>query len=292
MKSLKSSFLKILCLAVLISFLSACASQKSYDNLTSYPEDGREMEKMEEGDSDSTQNFSEILEGEKVISTYYMNIETLNFEKSNENLSDLIKKHKSFIENSDIRFRGFEYSKNFRYGDFSIRIPKENVDGFKKDLKTIGNVSSESTNKEDVTNFYRDTESRLKLVTSKEKRLLDLLEKAVKIEDIISIESELTDTIYEKEMLEKSLKSVDEKIEYATLNLELIEVRSFSNVNTADSSLGLRVKNAIKDSMFAFKLAIENFIIFLIFVFPYFMIILPIAVIVIWLIKKRRNRSL
>lgn len=293
MKKLKLTFLNFFALIIIISLLSACSTQKdadiSYDSGTS-----NKLEDIGDGDIASDTRSKEgpgILEGEKVISTYYMNLETLDFKKSRDDLDNLMKKHKAFVENSNVSFRGYEYNKNYRYGDFSIRIPKENVDKFKTEIKKVGNITNESTSKEDVTNSYRDTESRLKLVTSKEKRLLSLLEKAVKVEDIIAIESELTNTIYEKEMLEKDLKSVDEKIEYANLNLELIEVRNFSSIDKSDSSLSLRLKNAFKDSLFAFKVAIENFIIWLVFALPYLIIIVPLAVLAILFIKRRRNKS-
>lgn len=293
MKRSKFNLLKVFSLIIVISLLSACSSQKDpsveYDSGIS-----NKLEEIGDGgmpsDTPSGENAG-ILEGEKVISTYYMNLETLDFEKSRDDLDSLMKRHKAFVENSNISFRGYEYNKNYRYGNFSIRIPKENVDKFKSEIKEIGNITNESTSKEDVTNFYRDTQSRLKLVTAKEKRLLVLLEKAVKIEDIIAIESELTNTIYEKEMLEKNLKSVDEKIDYVNLNLELIEVRNFSNVDRGDSSLGLRLKNAFKDSLFAFKVAIENFIIWLVFALPYLIVIVPLVILAIVFIKRKRNKA-
>lgn len=292
MKRFKKSLLEVFALIIVISLLSACSSS-SKDQVGGYDSGvSNDIEEIADGSSNATNKESAgILEGEKVISTYYMDLETLEFERSKDELDSLIEKHKAFVDNSNISFRGYEYNKNYRYGDFSIRIPKENVDKFKTEIKEIGNITNESTSKEDVTTFYRDTESRLKLVTAKEKRLLELLEKAVKIEDIIAIESELTNTIYEKEMLEKDLKSVDEKIDYATLNLSLIEVRSFSNTDKVDSSLGLRLKNAFKDSMFAFKVAMENFIIWLVFMLPYLIIIVSLTVLGIIFIRKRKPKS-
>ena len=292
MKRFKSGFLIILSLILTLSLLSACSSSKN----DSYDLSSQSSDSMEEiGDMGFNETAEEkgqqVEELDKIISTYYMNLETIDFEKSKQEIDSLIKDQKAFIENSNISSRAFDNSRNYRSGDFSIRIPKENIDKFKDSLAQIGNVTQENINKEDVTKFYRDTESRLKVVTSKEKRLLELLEKASKIEDIIIIESELTDTIYEKETLEKDLKSVDEKVEYATLNLQLIEVRNFSNVEGSDSSLSLRLKNAFKDSTFAFKVAMENFIIWLVYALPYLIIIIPLLVLAIIFIRKRTNKS-
>lgn len=276
--------------------ISGCGAQKSdsamphaekpYEIVDEFDVDAEYNEEMGESSNQKPEYI-----GDKVITTYYINLETLNFKDTNIKINELIKKHKAYIENSNISDSGFEYSKNYKYGSYSIRIPKENIDIFRSELKNFGNITDESSTKEDVSKFYRDTESRLNLVTSKEKRLLILLEEAEKIEDIIAIESELTDTIYEKEILKADLTSIDDKIQYSTLNLDLVEVRNYSNVDKADSSLGIRLKNAFKDSFFAFKIAIENFIIWFVFAIPYIVIIVPIAILGFVFIKRRKNKN-
>ncbi|WP_165442971.1 DUF4349 domain-containing protein [Senegalia massiliensis] len=290
MKKITKYFLIVFSLIMAISLFSACSGQ---DDLS----DESSMNTLEKEVSDEEADFNtpevegfEIADGEKIISNYFMSLETLDFEKTRSELENLIEKYKSFIENSNVNFRGSSYSKNYRYGDYSIRIPKESLEKFKIDLNQIGNIIEESKNNQDVTKFYRDTESRLKLATAKEKRLLELLEKAEKIEDIIAIESELTNTIYEKERLEKSLKSIDEKIEYTTLNLQLIEVRNFSNTDNIDNSLITRLKNAFTDSIFAFKIALENFIIWLVYALPYILILGVLVLLGVIVIKKRKKK--
>lgn len=279
-----------LTLTMALILLSSCGAQKSDSAMPekynpnmgeSYDEDIGGMEDM---DSESM--------GEKVISTYFATLETLNFESTHKDLNNLIEKHKAFIENSSISNRGFEYSKNYKSGYFSLRIPKEKISVFKEDLKKLGNITNEGSSKEDVTKFYRDTESRLKLLTIKEESLLELLEKATQIEDIIAIESELTDTIFEKERLETDLKSIDNKIEYTTLDLDVFEVRNYSNVDKADSSLSFRLKNAFKDSFFAFKVAVENFMVWLVFAIPYILVLVPVVILGVIFIKKRKDKNI
>lgn len=289
----KKKFLGLFSLIIIIALLAACTSK---DDRGEEVSDGSFPEEIAREDidyeDDRSEESSPIVEGEKVISTYFLSIETMDFENSREALNDLIDKHKAFIENSNVGFRGYEYSKNYRYADFSIRIPKDKLEAFKKDLDSIGYITDESTSKEDVSKFYRDTESRLNLVSSKEKRLLELLEKASEIEDIIAIESELTNTIAEKEMLERDLKSIDERIDYTILNLNLLEVRSYSNIDRADSSLLLRLKNAFKDSFYSFALALQNFLVWLVYALPYIVILGLLAIVMVFLIRKRRNKKL
>lgn len=298
MKKFKVSFIRLFTLFIVISLLSACSSKSDMALLGKgdSPSSGFPPQvDMDAGNVEMDKenpDGNEFSEDNKVISNYYLNLETLQFEKSKAELETLIKTSKSYIENSNVGFRGYEYSRNYRYGDFSIRIPKENLESFKAELGNIGNITYESKDTQDVTKFYRDTESRLKLVTAKEERLLALLDKAVKIEDILAIESEYTDTMQEKEMLQKDLESIDGKIEYTSLNLQLTEVRSYSNTESADFSLLFRLKNAFKDSLFAFKIAIENFIVWLVYAIPYIVVLGIITFLAISLFKKRKKKNL
>lgn len=291
MKRSRNSIIKIILLALIISLLTACSSKENNKNERSSTSDYSMEENVSNSLKETQKGKLEIPMGDKIVSIYTINLETLEFEKTREKLDLLVKDSKGFIENSNIGFSGYEYSKNYRYGDFSIRIPKDNIENFNQSIKNIGNITNEITNKDDVTNYYRDTESRLNLITSKEKRLTELLEKAVKIEDIIAIESALTDTISEKEMLERDLKSIDEQIEYTTVNLQITEVRNFSNIDKFNASLETRLKSAFKDSWFSFKSAIENLFVFLVFAIPYFITIFIIIILVILFIRKRRKRK-
>ena len=145
------------------------------------------------------------LEPSKVITTVYLKFETLEFEKSNEELNELIAKYQAYVEYSNISYNQYYNAKNYRNGEFVIRVPREKIISFKTELNLIGNLTSENTNKQDVTKQYTDTESRLKVIEVKEGRILALLEKAERIEDIIALENQLSNTIYEKERDRKSV---------------------------------------------------------------------------------------
>ncbi len=296
MRTSNKVIFKIISVIAALFILSGCAA-KSTDSAGNYElatedsssDSGNYNQAYEEEKGESPEEYA--YEGNKIITTYFTYIETLDFEESNKELTDLIIKHEAYIEDSNVSNRGYEYGKSFKYGSFSIRIPKENIDSFRSRLKELGNITEESSTKEDVTKYYRDTQSRLELVTSKEKRLLALLENAEIIEDIIAIESELTNTIYEKEILQGDLKSMDDKIDYSTVNLELIEVRNYSNVDKVDSTLGKRINTAFSDSLFSFKVAVENFIIWFVFALPYILISVPLIALAVVLIKKRKDKT-
>jgi hypothetical protein len=268
-------------------------SQSSVGTAPASPPVAREESPAEAGAADNgSSNFgrgiSSPLEPEKVITTIHLNFETTEFDKTNEELYKLIEKYKGYIEYSNLSYNHYYNNNKYRYGEFAIRIPKENIASFKTELNAIGNLTSESTNKQDVTKQYTDTESRLKVVETKEARLLALLEKAEKIEDIIALENQLSEVIYEKENLKASLLTLDDKIEFSTIYINIQEVAKVTATETIDTTFATKVKNAFNDSLYFFKDAVEDLIIALIYLLPFLVII---SVVVFIGVKYYKNHK-
>lgn len=228
------------------------------------------------------------LEPDKVITTIDLQFETTEFDKSNEELNKIIEKYQGYVEYSNISFS----SRNYRNGDYVIRIPKGKVQNFKIDLNTIGNKIRESFNKQDVTKQYTDTESRLKVLEVKEKRILALMEKATKIEDIIALENQLSEIIYEKEGLQSSLMDLDDKVDFSTINLYLQEVEKISSTTTPRTTFGTKIIDAINDSIYFFKNTLQKLIILLIYLLPFIVIFGMIGFAIYKsIVKYKKNRK-
>ena len=227
------------------------------------------------GITEDSQDFDSKseLEPEKVIVHVNLEFETVTFENSTKALSDVVAKYKAYIENSNVSYNMYYNNRSYRSGYYVIRVPKDSVTDFKNDLNGVGNMISENTSKEDATKHYRDTESRLKVVTTKEARLLELLEKATKIEDIIALENQLTDTIYEKESLEGTLRNIDDQVDYSTFYINITEVDRLSSTETTQTTFGTRLQNAIADSGAVFVNTAQNLIISLIYILPFILVI-------------------
>lgn len=302
MKRFKKILIFTLSLIMVLSLLAGCSSKGSTPN-TAVSEDravgsapGAPMPSPVPEESES-QDYGIIppatspLEPKKVITTIHLSFETTEFEKSNEELNKLIEKYKAYVENSNISYNHYYNEKMYRYGEFTIRVPKENIISFKTELNLIGHLVSENTNKQDVTKQYQDTESRLKVITVKEERILALLEKAEKIEDIITLEKELSEIIYEKENLKTSLMNLDDKIDFSTIYISLQEVQKISDTETIDTTFGTRIKNAFKNSLYSFKRGVENLIITFIYNIPFLIVVAVMLYIAYRLFRKRKNNN-
>ena len=280
----------ILGVLMIFSLLMGCSSMVAKDSVTnesSYPAP-MPAEAPASGGAPEERDFGGIgapsvggsIEPDKVITTISMAFETTEFDQSLEKLYSLIEESNGYLSSSNIYYSSYYNSQMFQRGDFAIRIPRDKVNQFKGLVPQIGNITSESTSKEDVTRYYTDTESRLNVLEIKEERLLSLLERAENIEDIIKLEDQLSEVIYEKENLKATLVNLDDRIDYSTFHISLIEVAKVSTTETRQTTFMERIQNAFENSLYQFRRSSENFAVFLVYNLPGFLVLLAVLIIV------------
>ena len=89
---------------------------------------------------------------------------------------------------------------------------------------------SRNENVSDVTLTYVDMESHRNALRTEEESLLNMLAKAETVEDLITIESRLSDVRYQIESMESQLRTYDNLVDYATLTLSISEVEELTPV--------------------------------------------------------------
>lgn len=270
MKGFRSRFILFLTLVLVLSLTVACSTNQSSprEHVANESSDMAPKEEMDYEESEGSP-----LEPEKVITTIYMDLETTEFDKASQSLKTKIEKHDAYVESSNISYTRSGKGKRYKNAHYVIRVPKDKVSDFTTSLDHVGNIVSESTYKEDVTRQYRDTESRLKIIETKEKRILELLDKAKQIEDIIKLENELNETIYEKEQLQTNLIHIDDKVDFSTFEIHIKEVDRLSSGETIDTKFGTKIKNAFSNSIYTFKIVMEKLVLLAIYILPFGVII-------------------
>ncbi len=219
----------------------------------------------------------------KVIKRGSMLIETEKYQESVDAIYRITKDAKGYIENYRIR-GGSDRAADLHRATFVIRVPHDKYDSLLLEMSDIGFVKNNQSGIEDVSDVYFDTESRLKTLRVQEERLLALMEKAEKIEDVIALEASLSDVLYRIESLTGKLKKYDNLINYSTVTIELVEVRKEEAKNQKQQGfvgkLAKSFQNGLKNAQYAF----ENL---LLFVAENIILIIVIAI-VVFLIKKRK----
>lgn len=167
----------------------------------------------------------------KWIITMYMQTETEDLDTLLGDLNDRIEALEGYVESSSI-YNGSAYSSYSRYRDASltIRIPAQHLEDFTEQISKVSNVTSSNTDREDITLTYVSVESRMKALQTEEARLLELMEQAETMADLLEIEARLTEVRYELESTTSQLRVYDNQVDYATIYLNISEVTEYTPV--------------------------------------------------------------
>lgn len=162
--------------------------------------------------------------GRKLIRTFDINIQTKDFDEVMTGIQGKIQALGGYIEQSSLDSGSAYYSNYNRHSNMTVRIPSDKVDQFIENVKESANVTNISETAEDITLQYVDVESRKLALETERDRLLELLEKAETVEEIITIESRLSEVRYQLEAYTSTLRTYDNQVDYSTVYLNIHEV--------------------------------------------------------------------
>ena len=195
-----------------------------------------------------------------------------------------------YIESLDA-YNGSMYHsyRSTRNANLTIRIPKEKLDEFLNTVSDIGNVTNRSENVQDVTLTYVDMQSHRDALRTEQERLLQLLEQAESIEDIITIEQRLSDVRYQLESMESQLRSYDNQVDYSTVYLYINEVEVYTPVE--EETVWERISTGFADSVRDIGEAAKEAGIWFVIHIPYLVIWAIVIVIIVLILKKLKKRT-
>lgn len=228
---------------------------------------------------------------EKLIYSASATVETTEFDGTIEKLSALVEQYGGFVESSSVngsnyytQSRGYSST---RYASYVIRVPSEKFSALMGSLSTLGNVPYSHTYTENITAQYYDTDARLTAYQTQEARLLEMMEAAKTVEDLIAIEEKLTELRYQIESLQSTLKNWDRQVAYSTLDLEVQEVVEYTPESRMSygQELALALSSGLKRTGEFFK----DLLLAIVGALPALVILAVVLAILIPVWKKRRK---
>lgn len=219
----------------------------------------------------------------KLIKTVNMDVETQEFDSLLSAIENRVSELGGYIENMNT-YNGSYYNgyRSTRNADMTIRMPKEQLDVFLETVTGNSNVVRRSDNVEDVTLAYVDLESHRDALRTEQSRLLELLEKAESIEDIITIEQRLSDVRYQLESMESQLRTYDNQVDYSTVYLSVEEVEVYTPVE--EETAWERISGGFMDSLQSIGDGFVEFGIWFVVNIPYMVVSLLLVAIAILLV--------
>ena len=265
------------------------AEETAADEEEAYPQ-----EELKEGEAQAYGEEQEEAESdEKLVYTCSMEMETLTYAETEAKIRDAIKKYRgsiSYESSSDGNYRWYyeDGGSGTRTLYLTIRIPTADYRNFLKDLEGVGgNIRSTSMNVENITRTYNDQTVRIKSLEKQEERLLEMMDKAETIEEMIIVEDRLTEVQTELNQARTRLSVMDHDVAYSTINLNLREVVRYTP-NTTKEGFGERISRAFSDSIRDFGSFLEDLSVALIYLFPYLILIALIVGIILFATRKGR----
>jgi hypothetical protein len=211
----------------------------------------------------------------QVIKTAHLSVEVDDFQGAAKEVERITAKAGGYVLGSN----SYVTATGRRRGSVTIRVPETDFNSVIKELERIGEVRSKSTSGQDVTEEYIDLEARLNNYKKQEARLLEILNRAETVEEILRVEEQLGRIRGEIERLTGRLRYLNERIEMATITVELYEPEPITQ------SWGLR--NALKQAVAGFITTVNALIVLVGYALP-----LAGILFVAYYYRKRTARSM
>ncbi len=218
----------------------------------------------------------------KMIYTVNISAESKEFDKAVSTLQANATAAGGYLQSSNIQNN---YSKR---ATLVFRIPSEKLNSFVASIGDACNITSQSSNADNVTEKYIDLEARLSTLKTQEERLLNMLLSAKDLQYLIELEDKLSDVRYEIEKYTASMRTLESQIAYSTVTMTLNEVVTYTEPEP--ENYFSRLFSAMGDGFGEFVEVLADFSIGIAYMLPWLVIIGVITAIVV-IFTKRSNKK-
>ncbi len=237
--------------------------------------------------------------GRKLIRTVDMDVETMEFDNLLSYVKEKTLESGGYVEALNVyngssynNYTGYGY-RNDRNASLTLRIPKDKLDGFLVEVADYSNIVRRNEQEKDVTLDYVDLESHKDVLLVEQERLLALLEQAQSLDEILTLESRLSDIRYQLESMERQLRTYDNQIEYSTVCLSIQEVVELTPVEVEEKTTWERIADGFMDSVKNIGFGIREFFVLFVTTLPYLLLfaVIILLMVVIIVVSVRRGTA-
>lgn len=226
-----------------------------------------------------TVNSSDEVE-QKLVVNSTVRCESKQFDESLEAIKKSVSELDGYIKSS----KYYDNSSRFNKRTVSLvaRIPSEKYQSFDDAVSSAASVTYRDSSISDITESYYSVKSKYESLLIQEERLLAMLEKADTLADMLVIEDKLAEVRGNIQNYETTLRTYDNKVSYATVEVTLAEVETYTETSP---SFGERIKTAFSDSWADFADGAKDFAVWFVETFPTLIILAVIVLIIILIVK-------
>ena len=309
MKHIRLSAL-ILCFVLTLSLASCSGSSPSYakNDSASYAMESAAMNTMDYGEwgvadesymdapaaSSGNQGAANDLAERKIIKTADIQFETTAYDEFLASLNACVGQFGGYTESSETYGGGvYSSSRSSRNASITLRIPADRYDGFMDTVSGLGAVTYRSEGAEDVTMSYTDMESHIRALETEYQTLLDILAKAESLDDVILLQSRISELNYQMDSYKSQLRKYDDLISYCTVRISVREVWRETVPTGRSLTFGERIASGLKENLLDIGEGFSDFAVWFVTSLPYLLIWAVVIAAVILIIRAviRRYRK-
>ena len=279
---------------LLLSMLAGCGAKEeaavSAPGAAPMAEAPMEEVLYDESVSESGSGAATLPENQKLIRTVRLDAQTLSMNDLMVWMDSRVAALGGYYEQKSVRRSGSrDDGSYYQYADLMIRVPAENLDQFVSQVGEKANVTSKSETTENVTLQYVSTQSRVLALETEQQRLLELLENAETMEDLLTIEKRLTEVRWELENYASQLRVLDNQVNYSTIYLNIREVDEPTVM--AERTVWQKIGDGFTRNTGKMWNGLVNAFVWFITVIPYLIPLALIAGVVLFFVNRGKNRK-
>lgn len=213
----------------------------------------------------------------KIVRQANLRFQVKNLTNSSDNVEAVLAKYNATLANS----KSYTAKESIE-AVYTIKVAPENFFALVKAIQNESTFLDEKTiTADDVTLQYVDTEARIRAKQAVQARYLQLLSKASKIDDILTIETELQKVQEELESVQAQLKALQRQTAYSTIRLTMYQF--VPATYTDRTTFGTQAMAAFTGGWQLFK----DLVIGVLYLWP--LLLISILFILGWRWQKRRQ---
>ena len=218
-----------------------------------------------------------------IIQTATMQMETEYFDDTVTALRQLAPQVNGYISQERLTTHG--------QGMFTIvlRVPAASFDDVIRKIEQLATLRSTNQWAEDVTDQFYDTVGSLEIRLAEEERILELIELAETVHEILALEERLSNTRFMIEWYESRLNDWAGQIAYSTITVTLFCIAEEEYVPLAPT-MGERIGGAFGDSVDGTVAAAQGFVVVMAGLVIPVMLLGVVALVIFLLVRSARRK--
>lgn len=224
-------------------------------------------------------------------------IDIVDYDTTYEKIVKMVNDMGGYVGEANTSYKHYDESepdKSLKRGRLTIRVPQGQFMGTVDFLESIGVQKNLNIWSQDITAQYRDIANEIANLEIREAKLREIMEKAEEIEDVITVERELSRVRGEINNYTGTLKEWERLVSLSTIHIELNEVETLEpKIKPIDKTLLQKARDGLVNSINQLKYLGETIFIGLVAFSPKLIVWIIIFFfgykIIKWLIKRIRK---